>query len=462
LPSEFEGTISGPGGDQFSSLEEFMTAKRCFVHEMYMPGQGVYISGSGVYISGSGVYISGSTRGLVLGNTVTINYTKPPLDSVTVASVEPGLLVTPSSVSAGVENYQYYVSAEPETGSTVGILVVDDFAGIGTDDLSELLDTLPGHIPDGLEALEAMFVNGELSHGLFVLAHLKALIQATENYIFEDPGSTGREWFQWVHKGVEDARLVVVPVDISQRNPGDPIIPIDTSQIVTSIRLAISLYSDVLHLGDGELSLVVNMSWVLLPCPTVVDFLEAGTQFDSFEAYVMGLEIDADGVQTPNHSDLAWRVSLLRWVPETDPLRVYFDGTGTSAAFAQVSGVDVTLVAAAGNFNMRYQMLPAALPTVLGVGTPVEGQPPPEFSNAADVAARGAWFHLGGVVSYAGTSYSAPLFSLFAAVDLAANKTCMPTGTNPSRPGFGLVKPLTGYVGSRTPLNVVAAPCFSP
>jgi hypothetical protein len=90
----------------------------------------------------------------------------------------------------------------------------------------------------------------------------------------------------------------------------------------------------------------------------------------------------------------------------------------------------INYVAASGNFGLPYAMFPAAWPEVVAVAAqyavPGGGFDPRKagFANAGEVVAPGALYELSRtasgtqVLAYAGTSFSAPVVSLFTALDL--------------------------------------------
>lgn len=217
----------------------------------------------------------------------------------------------------------------------------------------------------------------------------------------------------------------------------------------------------------------MNMSWVLLPCATVEAFDGARADFLTFEKYLAALEVG--GLTTTAASDPTYAANVLRllsWVGPEDSLFELISGDQGSSSrvpFTLFEHAKVAFVAATGNFGMDYQMLPAAWPLVVGVGAPRGEQPlalqqePPPFTNAAEVAAPGAWFLLQrspefdtpasveepeSIVSYAGTSFSAPMISLFTAVDMLAGSDarCSPDDVRAQLPGLADEPPVNKWL----------------
>lgn len=430
----------------------FLGLERCLAHGFTSSGQDYYVSGSDYYVSGS---IGGKMLGIPFDVT----------DRKSEASVE----VTSKSL-LDFQNEYLGLSAQitlrdvlerlaRESTEDVAIIVADDFAG--------------GHfkIPDEVfgfrnqdsdkRDLQAMVDSGKLSHGALVLHTLNALIATSEQFSGPNLMDVEAGVFEW--SSPTGTRLVVRGVDLST---SDPTAPITSTTIATRIADSINFWSD--QVTSVEIAapshFVVNMSWVLLPCATVEAFLKAKNLFPDYRTYILALEapegtslaaakeLYESGASEDGREFVEAMMALLSWVPATNPVYqlTHFDdllardGQGSRIAF----------VASAGNFFMPYQMLPAAWDHVVGVGSPnpVEQSPastqPPPFSNYyADVVAPGAWFHLqpelawdptdgDGQLSYAGTSYSAPIVSLVTALDIASKSYCTKEWRSNDRPGL--------------------------
>src|SRR5690606_821315 len=143
--------------------------------------------------------------------------------------------------------------------------------------------------------------------------------------------------------------------------------------------------------------------------------------------------------------------------------------------YAKPTVTSIVHVASSGNFGNDYALYPAAWPTVVSVGSlDVDGRrysaDRSSFSNAASVPAPGHAFPLadrhGRTVAYAGTSFSAPVVSLFSAIDqmlrgtqcaagsLAGSTAQAPALADSGLNGYPLVEPfLRG--GGQTALSAL-------
>ncbi|HZX00602.1 MAG TPA: hypothetical protein VFF10_11105 [Trueperaceae bacterium] len=395
--------------------EELLASDHCVAHEFSLPPQGFHISGSGFHISGSGFHISGSTGGMVIGDIVyedrTGSHEPTAVSPATVSDVVNSVLATPLK----------YLLSEP-LAQDVAIVVADDFAGGRYEPPAALFGSLD------LDQLEELITSGDFSHGALVMHHLNSAIAATEGYGLVSRSGPITAW----QDRATGHHLVVAALDMSGSSGparGMPVIPVQ--QVFTSLTQGVNeLLSDLeatYDLGGA----VINMSWVLLPCATVEEFIANAGTYSTIWDYLIGLGLD------PN-IDLG---EVLRVLSEVDtwPLRALLD-TGRYAYGAW----PLEFVAASGNFSMPYQMLPALGDNVVGVAVePVLRDFPGRYSNIGDVHLPAEWFVLQDIdatgvlgpatpISYAGTSYTAPLVSLFIAEDLVGVGRCTPSA--PSRP----------------------------
>lgn len=382
---------------------------------------GLLPAGQGAYMLGSGQYMSGSVGGLVLGD---VRVGNPP-ETVASYSVE-------DFVSGSINDQDYraadtaglpalWTGVVPERG--VHLVVADNFAGI-----YEVPDGLFS-LTDGSESLRAVLAKFPVSHGALVLHHLNALLAATGVYTLEQAAPDGT-WYLW--RSATGAGLTVHAVDLAPLDQDDGT-PKDTGELSSVLQ---EVLSNLEPSGDTVYA-VINLSWVLLPCPTVQAFIADKDRFQSLDDYLAALQSENPNSLLGSGQEFKENaLRLISYAGEHDPL----------LALVERSGVDdsakVLFVAASGNFGMSYQMLPAAWPSVLGVGSPRGGQPPPPYSNAFEVSAPGAWFKLEPLametsssgeeeeslpvaLSYAGTSYSAPLVALFQALDATSSANCL-------------------------------------
>jgi hypothetical protein len=344
----------------------------CAVNELSMPGQGLHISGSGLHISGS-------TGGLTL---------------------QPASLALPAS-EAGWQLTDTF--DEFDAQHSAAIVIVDDFAGKGYQ-LSEALFTVddPGRLTRGF--LKNLMRKGVFSHGALVFNHTLAVIAGSEQYTLSDIAA---EYVLFEHN-VSKAPLMVFMVDAE-----------DFNTVVISQKLDTALKT---LSKRGFSRFAVNMSFVLLPCSAVEDFTTYLDMFPTFESYWEAITGASEG--DPAFELLFEQLSQV--ADQSDPLAQYLghdlQGYG-----------QVVQVASSGNFHRKYQMAPAAWDTVVGVSASSWDNPRygDFFSNAGQVMDTGAWFHITSIhpdinqhdvpqslLSYAGTSFSAPNVAVFSAFDL--------------------------------------------
>lgn len=460
----FMGGVEGLDVDAgpVTAAEDYATADRCLAHGFAVPGQGLHVSGSGLHVSGS-------TGGLVIGDVVILDENSDPVQTATsrhpwqfmqdVSGIPPAATFK-ALLGNGLE------SVSRAAGRTVVILVADDFAGGKV--------TIPGEVftygPSDLPKLDSLVASGSLSHGALVLHHLNSLISGSGLFGFVPVSAPVPGRYEWVPTADHGDRLIIQAVDL--RSANTPLIT--TGAIVSGLYAGVESLRGELS-GEQDVHFVVNMSWVLLPCATVEAFDGARADFLTFEKYLAALEVegfDPGAAGDPTYTANVLR--LLSWVGPEDSLFKLIAGDpsfSTSVPFTLFESAKVAFVAAAGNFGMDYQMLPAAWPMVVGVGAPrgdqLPGlqQEPPPFTNSSEVAAPGAWFLLqrspefdaptsieepDSVVSYAGTSFSAPMISLFTAVDLLAgpDARCSPDDVRAQPPGLADDPPVNRWLGN--------------
>ncbi len=436
LGQDFTLTFPGAKGaaPTIWNFEEYLYEPRCLVHPLKVSEQGYYWSGTGYFRSGTDVltsgadyYRSGTVGGVAIGGIVGAW-------SRSIGDIFYD--TTPPSLQSGRSTQLSLGEAlwiEPAEHKDVVIVVADDF-GSGIYTLpARAFSIVAGQQPG---SQQQAVDGGDITHGALVMHFLNALISATDYYEIDEESSR-EDWVVWNWRDPSrDARLIV-----SAQNLNDGRELIDTTAISSGINLAIA--NAALTLGSRLAGVVVNMSWVVMPCPTVEAFIQNKNMFMTFENYVFWLLTMGDNESlvaglTPEQVvlSLTW---LLTWLGEENPL---FSSMHDRKSIAlEPSGEErLAFVAASGNFRLPFQMFPAAWPAAVGVGAPLDNQPPPPFSNAAEVIAPGAWFKVepvsdlpwekglarGGTVALAGTSYSAPVVSLFTAVDIAGSGRCTP------------------------------------
>ncbi|HZJ10122.1 MAG TPA: S8 family serine peptidase, partial [Trueperaceae bacterium] len=414
-------TVSGQGTDKFNE-----TAGNCSSDDFERPGQGLQAVGAGLQAVGAGLQAVGAVGGLFVVETPVDAATADALDALVTTNA-----VVAAQVLAGLGDIDY--------GNQVAILVVDDFNGV----LELPTALLAGQVDlNGLDDLVAL---GQLSHGALVFHQIRELASA----VLGDRGSTSSSphtnnppyvKFQ----APRNARLLLQPVDAHD---------LDTDQLATKIRDAIA----AMTAAEKITHFVVNMSFAIVPCTVQDDFsavtAPSTSDIATFEEYVQAL-LEVNEI-APQYLD---ELGLLVSTPlelSTDPFFAYLDCPlpsldgglqrcdGKTASMKLPVVQSLVHVASSGNFGNDYALYPAALPTVISVGSlDVDGEAyssaRSDFSNAATVLAPGALFKLAQTsdqtIVSAGTSFAAPVTSLFTALDLVGmTRDCDPgdLSTNP-------------------------------
>ena len=432
----------------------------CTVNEFNMPGQGVNALGAGVNALGAGVNALGA--------------------GVNALGAVGGLFLFGPGETDGAPSLRLLEAAEAgalaeglvldQLGSSLvrnaAILVVDDFgAGPAFRLDPALLDPDPSLDIDGLRALVE---SDGFSHGALVMHQIVEMVAAAG---FEE--AAGLAWIDasfrvFVRRnsdGSDDVHLVVAAVNIVDR---------DTSEIADLIRYALNglrFYGFLEDAGMNGLDIrqaVLNMSFVIVPCSVLEDFDASG--LETFEAYRDALAAE-NGVADDFHEALA-DLLLEPLDVANEPLlgaiecliqdegasiddqyyppeNVYYQADWQYVLWGDYdaptwdcaeSGRSTVYVASSGNFGFDYAMYPAAWPEVLSVSsqdavgeTPADGfsSTTSSFSNAGEVMAPGSLYLLAAssgmdptsgiparLLGYAGTSFAAPVSSLFTALDL--------------------------------------------
>jgi hypothetical protein len=288
--------------------------------------------------------------------------------------------------------------------------------------------------------LEGLLAGGALSHGALVFHQLKQLAEAATEDNTPYPGTPNASSAKY--HAVGGPRLLIKAVDAAG---------LDTDDLAAAVTAAVT------ELDDSYQRVVVNMSFAIVPCAVVDDVATTiGTgAIPNFEGYVASLlQVNA---LAPQELDELGQLTSEPVALSSDPFFQYLacplpsvaagvdrcDGKTDSTAEIVTSLVHV---ASSGNFGNEYALYPASLPTVISVGSlDVTGDSYSAsrsvFSNAATVLAPGALYHLASTPTsqlvYAGTSFAAPVVSLFAALDLMSNAPHCDAGTLASRPVVG-------------------------
>lgn len=409
-----------PGFDLPDDLDE---APRCVAHELNVPTQGFYLSGSGFYLSGSGFYLSGSTGGMIRG---AITYVDPELKhpNTTLPALGIGdIMLSMGLPSSGRLFHQGLVE-------DVLIVVADDFAG-GHFGLPDALQD-PAAATTTLADLRPLIASGEFSHGALVMHHLNAAVAATGDFTLVT--GLGRDDVTVWTQSVDGPRLIVAGLDLTSATGTTGPVAISEADVYRKLTDGLESLIPNLPVAAPPARIVVNMSWVLLPCPTVEAFIANIDAYPTFLDYLAGLGIGID--------DLSAALGALNSSLDRD-----LQALLNSPERVRRQGFDVAYVAAAGNFSLGYQMLPAGWSEVLGVA--VEEVPrefPGRYSNVGDVTVPGEWVAfrplrdgspgVPTLLAYAGTSYAAPVAALYVALDMASANLCVraPAGLGASAP----------------------------
>lgn len=381
-------------------IPEGLINNQCLAHEFSVPPQGFHVSGSGFHVSGS-------VGGMKLGPIV---FTAQD-GTGRVAWLQPSTVEHVLSDTGALDPLSFDV----ELTHDVAIVVADDFAN-GHFKLPPALFTLKDSVVDNYELLN-MVTSGNLSHGALVMHHLNRLIAASGSFLQVHEAADGGHTV-WTQNG-NDKTLVVVALDMSVPD-SDGLSAIKSGAVFDVLKGGLATRIDYVEslLTLDFPSVVVNMSWVFLPCETVEDFIDNLEEYRYSDQYLQDLEL-------PDDVDIATLVQALAVVRNQDLSTMFSERSTLDVSF------DVAFVAASGNFALDYQMLPASWPQVIGVGvTSVRSNFPPSYANRADVTVPGEWLQLessaGEVseISYAGTSFAAPFVALMTALDMASKKSC--------------------------------------
>jgi len=440
LPATTAALVAlGGSGDKFDD-----ELGNCASNDFSLPGQGLQAVGAGLQAVGAGLQAVGAVGGLFLAD--------PALT---------GDRVTTTGTVAG--QLRDHVQLDYH-GNDVAILVVDDFGGV-----YDLPAALRAGADIDYDDLQGMLAGGALSHGALVFQQLKELAAAAAEDDTPYPGTPNASSAKYHALG--GPRLLIQAVDAAG---------LDTEDLASALTAAVT------GLDDGYQRVVVNMSFAIVPCAVVDDVATTiGTGgIPNFEAYVASLlQVNA---LAPLELDDLGKLAAEPVALSSDPFFEYLacplpsvaggehrcDGKTDSTAMIVSTLVHV---ASSGNFGNGYALYPAALPTVISVGSldvtaDAYSASRSGFSNAATVLAPGALYQLGATqtrqVVYAGTSFAAPVVSLYAALDLMSNAPRCDAGSLASDPmaGHGLAtrelpdQPLlTSFMG--TPPDAISQLC---
>ena len=388
-----------------------------------------------------------------LGN-CPINEIKIPGEGLRAAGSSGGLFTSPFTFNTVPDDLYKVVKdtinlASPAFNQPTAILIVDDFDGMG---LSQ-----PGtYLPDA---------RGNGSHGALVLNHTLALLNT-----FDPIGDPAKQLGNAlpVYDPAPDIPFDFRPLNVPLvefPNFGITVAAVDTQDFDTDIiagRIAATLHT----LSQRGISrFAINLSFGLVPCSVLEDFEEVKKRYPTFEAY-------RDAILNANRLDVTrFREELaqilttpvgqlpLRQLAQLDP-EDYFPRTNM-----------VAYLASAGNYKMDHSLYPGYWPEFASVSAAdlstwqapnVYPSKDYTYSNTGEVLLPGGYYQfthydpsVGDWVSerdiaFAGTSFAAPVLSVFTALDY--------TGRAPRCPAaYGRGTPLAFYdtdQRGKPPLNV--------
>ncbi len=390
-PPDTLGELGSLGGGNFDE-----SLGNCVASELGRPGQGLQAVGAGLQAVGAGLQAVGAVGGLFSGPTSSF------------ASDLGSRMTTTSEVANRLV-------AELSSGRAkhgVSLLVVDDFGGIYD---------VPASLLSGRGDLVALAESGALSHGSVVLHQLKQMAaQAFGRMSHQGVNSaSGQPYYKY--RSSDGPYLAIQVVDVAGLN---------TDDVPGAIRAAMQFLG-----GRGPVGyqrVVVNMSFTVVPCSVLSDFGTSG--LPNFEAYLEAIRV-ANGIGGQYLAELDTLVSTPVALAQ-EALFAYLqcpfptsdarcDGRSPGKHSRSIA-TSIVHVGASGNYGNDYSLYPAAWPNVVSVGAvDVVGRRfSPErssYSNAAGVLAPGGLFLLsdsrGQTTVYAGTSFAAPVASLFLALD---------------------------------------------
>lgn len=440
-PPETLGELESISGEHFDE-----SIGNCVASELQRPGQGLQAVGAGLQAVGAGLQAVGAVGGLFSGPTSSF------------AADLSGRVTDPDTVAARL-------SSEVARGSDkhgVVLLVVDDFGG---------RFDVPSSLLSGRGDLLQLAASGALSHGAVVLHHLREM--AAEAFGgFSHSGTnavTGQPYYKY--RGRSGPYLAIQAVDVAGLN---------TDDVPTAIREALRFMG-----GQGPVGyqrVVVNMSFTVVPCSVLSDFGTSGLA--NFEAYLEAIRI-ANNIGDQYLGELDELVStpvalaqeaLFAYLNCPFPVNggTRCDGKPNGRHGSSIAS-SIVHVGASGNYGNDYSLYPAAWPNVVSVGSlDVAGRGfasgRSDYSNAAGVLAPGGLFLLsdsrGQTTVYAGTSFAAPVVSLFLALDqMKQSPRCAAgslSGSSATAPALALADeaqlPLLAAF-TRSGTNAVAAAC---
>ncbi len=384
-----------------------------------------------VDIPGEGARVRGGIGGLAVAPN--------PLGVVPVRPLEVGLQIS--------------TQAAPGFTERAAIIVVDDFNGDGGQSGVYFIDQQGGTTPtlaglqgattdEELAALEvevaALETSRQYSHGALVFNHTLALLGAFD----PNPELSGVRVF--VPK--EDAFISLPSVVFSRL--GVTALALDTNDFNTA-DIGPRLQATIRTLAEQRIGrFAVNFSFGLVPCSVLADIddinntddIKASGQPDlTFEDYQQEV-LDANGLDAAEFRDDL--VNILTTPVGTDPLL-----TDAETDPEGLGEVEVSYLAASGNYRLPYSLFPGYWSEFVAVSasTATDAQvKDADYSNTGEVLMMGGYYTLTAYdpqtetfvdypnISIAGTSFAAPVLSVFTALGFTNEPpSCRPDPVSP-------------------------------
>ena len=355
-----------------------------------------------------------------------------------------------------------FATAASTPTEPAAIIIVDDFNGNSDQPGVYFLDqqdgpTLGGLMSGATEAdVTALEDAGQYSHGALVFNHTLALLSAG------DP-SPERADFP-VTLPAEDTEISVTAFVFTK--PNVIVAALDTQDFNTAI-IGGRLQATIQTLAQRQIRrFAVNLSFGLVPCSVLAD-IQAGTEKRpdlTFEEYRDEV-LDANGLDANQFRDDLVNVLTTPVNIDSDPLLAVAETNSEKLAGA----ADITYLAASGNYALPYSLYPGYWSEFVSTGAYnlASTSTPPvrdsDYSNTGEVLTPGGYYTLTAYdpntgafrtypkISIAGTSFAAPVMSVFTALDFTgAAPRC--TRTPPS-----VTSPLAFFKTDPTPTALPAS-----
>ena len=314
------------------------------------------------------------------------------------------------------------LTAVPQRDMT--LLIVDDFRSGGVPSNGVYIPASDVFTQTSLTGatLGLLQANKKLSHGALVLQHTLDTIRGTELYPFSASPSPGITVFRTTNIIGRTTRFLTVrAVDTGLAS---------TSIIANSVKSSAIATKLVPRLDASSGTVVVNMSFALLPCEAYADFLqwdEDTPNEQRFEEYIGALAVKND----VDKEELI-EVLVEATNDTSDPLNLLIQKNWFKNVF----------VAASGNYGFnKTATYPAKWTGVINVTGSVANNTSIRNSNfnqgeIMDIAGSlqltaSSFTLLPGAknVYYKGTSFSTPSVSVYSALDLASQRRCTKVST---------------------------------